>query len=68
LKDSGFELRLLEQRCTQPPGGAVSGTPSTSDNVSVESEFGSFSFGSASVTGFTIPLDLDESGDLSFSN
>lgn len=68
VKDSGFKLRSLEQPCTQPPDTPVGGTPSTCDNVFVESEFGSFSFGSASVTAFTIPLDLDESGDLSFSN
>lgn len=68
VKDCGFTLRSLEQPFAQPPDTPVSGMPSRCDNVFVEGEIGSFSFGSASVTAFTIPLDLDESGDLSFSN
>jgi len=67
--NSDPKLRSLEEPCMQPPCSDVGGKPlrgGTKTSSIEESTFDFFLLGLAGPTAFTIPLDLNDSGDISF--
>lgn len=67
--DSDPKLHSLEKPCMQPPCSDVGGKPlkgGPKPSSIEESKFDFFLLGLTSPNAFTIPLDLNDSGDISF--